>query len=93
MQYHDLKVYVGPTARCDSCGTPFTCGEVVTVADGGGLVFCYSDGDGGCLIDYVFSKLQPARMLIGSPMVYREHRDQPVQPLRYVPPKPWWKFW
>lgn len=55
MEYQDLPVYEGAKKTCTYCRRPFKEGEMVSVDKENDLVFCYSDGDGGCGIAYVFS--------------------------------------
>ncbi len=76
MEYRELKLYVGEKACCDYCKQKFLIGEAITVAEGGTYAFHYTDADGGCMINYIFFKLSPQRMLSGTAMVYREHRPE-----------------
>ena len=92
MQYHELQVYVGAKESCDHCGRKFRPGEVLTLADGGKLLFCYSDDDGGCLQNYMFFKMKPMRTLFGEPAVFLGHIPDPEEN-RPDPPRRWWQFW
>lgn len=81
MQYLDLPVYSGRVERCASCERKFKIGEVITVTEES-LVFCYSDGGGGCLIDYMMFKMKPPRVLLGMPQIYQQKLDaDPQKPL------------
>lgn len=66
--YQSLEVYAGPKSNCDNCSRKFVDGEVISAAKSPKLVFCYSDGDGGCLIAYVFSSQKMTVMMTGVPM-------------------------
>lgn len=70
MEYAELDIYVGRKNGCDHCERAFQPGEVFTLSDQGRLAFCYSDGDGGCMQEYMFFKMEPKRMLIGRPVVF-----------------------
>lgn len=80
MERNRLKVYVGPIARCNNCGHEFSRGEVVTVADGGSLVFCGADHSRECLYNYTARKEQSAAAHFSCAMVYQPRRR-------------WYEFW
>ncbi len=63
--YQSLSVYHGSKSRCDNCSRDFTDGEVISVDEFQGLVFCYSDARGGCVQAYVFSS---GKMAAGTSM-------------------------
>ena len=93
MKYNELPVYDGVWDKCCSCARAFQPGEVFTLADDGNLAFCYSDGDGGCLQEYRFYKMQPSRTLFGDPHVFRVRVAEPVAAAPVPRPRRWWQFW
>ncbi len=64
MEYGVLAVYQGFKTQCDNCNRKFTPGEVISESREG-LVFCYSDGQGGCVIGYTMST---GKMMVGEPV-------------------------
>lgn len=69
MDYENLEVCKNHKSACDNCLREFRPGEVISVGNGGDLIFCYSDSGGGCAIAYVFSS---GKMLACSPMKFRD---------------------
>ena len=63
----DAPVYTGARSACDYCGREFRPGEMLSVSDGGALVFCFTTGKTGCLIEYIIHKLPTGpRTLVGN---------------------------
>lgn len=66
MEYKDLPVYVGNKDNCEVCKKKFSDGEVI-MANNDGTATCYTDGDGGCVLRYIFTA---GKMVIGNPMIF-----------------------
>jgi hypothetical protein len=71
MEYGDLPVYDGEKDSCEVCKRAFAQGEVITVGNDGATL-CYTDGDGGCGLQYIF---KTGKMLAGNPMVFKPKKD------------------
>lgn len=86
--YEDLEEYQGEKIRCDNpgCGREFTEGEVITVDEEKGMVFCYTGENGGCLIAYVFST---GKVCAGNTMRFRGSKWRvPENPMPNYPNMP-----
>ena len=68
MKHSELPVYQGENDSCAQCGRGFKEGEIITVA-GNKETFCYSTGEGGCLINYVF---KTGKQMTGMTMRFRK---------------------
>lgn len=87
MEYEDLEEYEGNKNACDNCDRKFKDGEVITVDDKG-HVFCYSDGEGGCMIAFVFS-LGKVCIIVANPMRFRGSKyHEPDNPMPNYPNMP-----
>lgn len=71
MEYKDLPVYDGDKDSCEVCKRAFAQGEAITVGNDG-TTLCYTDGDGGCAISYIFTS---GKMFAGNPMVFKSKKD------------------
>jgi hypothetical protein len=97
MEYPLLEVYDGKKTACDHCGRQFIPGEVISVDKDRGLAFCYSDGDGGCILPYVFANRNTVcgnAMRFGEKIasVNRRTPNYPKMPLPQGPVKQgWWR--
>ncbi len=80
-----FKQYTGSKTKCDYCESGFFKGEYITVSDNMGLIFCYSDASGGCLMNYVFKNAVAA---YGDTQTYEgeETLNSPVDALLIAPP-------
>lgn len=67
MNREELPVYSGDKEECEVCKKAFSQGEVITVGEDGAVV-CYTDGDGGCGLKYIFTT---GKMFVGNPMVFK----------------------
>ncbi len=74
MYHTELKVYKGTEVSCEQCKRFFKEKEVISVTTEG-LTFCYSDGDGGCLLLYVMTQ---GVMLVGHPMIVPKGKEQSI---------------
>ena len=92
MYYHELPAYTGPLTSCKTCLRVFRPGEVITLADDGKLLFCYSGPESGCLQEHMFV-MKPPRALYGEPMVYRRRSAEPNVGRSDSPVSLWQKLW
>jgi hypothetical protein len=84
MKYESLKPYMGPKTVCDNCHRKFVPGEAISQTSEG-LVFCYSDGEGGCVLAYVFATGQ---ILFGTPAKFRKETLPPEKRTPNYPHSP-----
>ncbi len=71
MECKDLPVYDGNKDSCEVCKRAFAQGQVITVGHDG-VALCYTDGDGGCGLQYIFNT---GKMLAGNPMFFRSKQN------------------
>lgn len=98
--YQSLSAYSGKKTACDNCSRQFNAGEVISVNEGQGLVFCYSDAGGGCVPAYTFTS---GKMICCIPMKFGKelvpsHQRTPNYPespvirkLSKSPQRKWWQ--
>lgn len=75
VQYYELSLYPGPKSSCANCDRAFNPGDVVSKSGLGGLVFCYSATEYGCLRSYEGFVLATPTPTPVEPMVYLRHTD------------------
>ena len=83
--YQSLEAYRGPKSRCDNCSRDFANGEAISVDNGQGLVFCYSDAGGGCGPAYTFSS---GKTIFANPMKFGSENLPPEQRIPNYPNSP-----
>ena len=49
-----MELYEGSSEGCNHCEASFKRGQIITVDATKGLTFCYSDAEGGCVVEYTF---------------------------------------
>ncbi len=67
MMHTRVPLYEGSRTACDYCGREFRPGDLLSMCDGGALIFCFTEGNKGCVIDYLVHKLPVGpRTLVGN---------------------------